>query len=107
MQLGVKNELIATKWGTHRFMIENNIQEASKLMVLPTESAKEPCLQAADYFLWAIQRLYEKEDIRYIEYMKDMYKLIIDIDDTRTRKYGEYYDTKRNLISLGKIKRGV
>lgn len=86
-----------------RFMQEHNLQDASKVTIYPSYPIKEPCLQAADYFLWALQRLYEKGENRYFEFLRDQFDLIIDIDDTSIKKYGEYYDNKRNPVSFDRI----
>lgn len=85
-----------------RFLSERRIQNQSEISIAPTYSKDEPCLQAADYFLWSLQRIYEMREDRYFSYLKDQFKLIIDIDDTRHKKYGEYYDGK-NMLQLGKL----
>ncbi len=54
-------------------------------------------LQAADYFLWALQRAYECCEIRYVEYLRPAFRLIHDVDDTREARYGVYYNEKRPL----------
>lgn len=87
-----------------RYMNEKGISDYSQINTFPTLSRNEPCLQAADYFLWALQRLYEKLEMRYLDFVSEFYKLIIDIDDTRNNQYGEYYDS-RNPISIEKVKR--
>jgi hypothetical protein len=56
-------------------------------------------LQAVDYFLWALQRLYERGEDRYLVYLWDAVKLIHDIDDTRRHKYGEYYNKNNPLTA--------
>ena len=56
-------------------------------------------LQAVDYFLWALQRLYERGEDRYLVYLWDAVKLINDIDDTRRHKYGEYYNKNYPLTA--------
>lgn len=61
-------------------------------------------LQAVDYFLWALQRLFERCESRYYDFVADKVSLVYDIDDTRTNSYGEYY-TKENPLSLEKCKR--
>lgn len=38
-------------------------------------------LQVVDYYLWAVQRSYERGETRYYEYLADKFKLIIDWDD--------------------------
>ena len=54
-------------------------------------------LQVVDYFLWALQRLYERREIRYVEYLWPSFSLVHDIDDTREAQYGVYYTQKRPL----------
>ena len=51
-------------------------------------------LQAVDYFLWALQRLYERGEDRFIQLLWSRCRLVRDIDDTRKAKYGAYYDKK-------------
>lgn len=65
-------------------------------------SFSDPCLQVIDYLMWPISRLYEKQESRFYDYMADKYSLIKDIDDTRHRQTGEYYN-RRQKISLEKI----
>jgi hypothetical protein len=87
-----------------RFEQEHLSTKTPSLAVNPQHSKNEPCLQAADYFLWALQRLYEQRDDRYFEYIGDSCKLVIDIDDTRRKPYGEYFDNQSNRLSLQTIK---
>lgn len=65
--------------------------------------SNEPCLQIIDYFLWALQRLYERHEERYFTYLKDKFIRIIDLDDKREKSYGVYFD-ERNELTLEKIK---
>lgn len=65
--------------------------------------SNEPCLQIIDYALWALQRLYEKHEERYFEFIRDKFVRIIDLDDKREKGYGVYYD-KRNKLTVDKIK---
>lgn len=60
-------------------------------------------LQAADYFLWALQRLYERRDDRYFAPLSSHYRVIMDLDDTRRKPYGEWY-SHSNPLSLEKLK---
>jgi len=71
------------KWG---------YENQSTLRVLIQKNSEEPLLQAADYVLWAIQRVYERGEYRYYNYMKDKIRLVYDIFDTR------YYHSKENSI---------
>jgi len=60
----------------------------------PHESAT---LQATDYCLWALQRLYERHEERFFAVVADKFSLIRDLDDTREKQYGVYYTRKRPL----------
>lgn len=54
-------------------------------------------LQAVDYFLWALQRLYERREERYLEFVWPQVSLVHDVDDTRQKPYGVYYDRRKPL----------
>lgn len=56
-------------------------------------------LQAVDYFLWALQRLYEMGEERYVLYLWNAFRLVHDIDDTRQAGYGVYYTQKKPLTA--------
>jgi hypothetical protein len=56
-------------------------------------------LQAADYFLWALQRLYEKNEDRFWASIEAKVKWIYDRDDTREKPFGKYY-TPQNPLTL-------
>jgi len=60
-------------------------------------------LQAVDYFLWALQRLYARGEDRYITMLWPKCSLVIDVDDTRQNRYGVYY-TKKKPLSLAAIR---
>jgi hypothetical protein len=54
--------------------------------------------QAVDYFLWALQRFYERREDRYLKFVWPAVKLVYDIDDIRQAKYGTYYTQKKPFI---------
>ena len=59
-------------------------------------------LQVVDYYLWALQRMYERGEDRFFELLRPAYRIIMDLDDTRDREYGEWY-TDDNPLTLEKI----
>ena len=59
-------------------------------------------LQVVDYYLWALQRMYEKREARFFDLLRPSYRLIMDLDDTRNNDYGEWY-TDENPLTLAKI----
>jgi len=62
-----------------------------------------PGLQVVDYYLWALQRLYESQEERFFALLAPAYKLVMDIDDTRLKPYGAWY-SQANPLTLDKIK---
>jgi hypothetical protein len=74
--------------------------------VIKVESAT-PCahggLQAVDYCLWAIQRLYERGEDRYVQLLWPRCSLIRDIDDNRNASYGVYYQKKTPLCAASLV----
>lgn len=55
------------------------------------QSSDDVGLQIIDYYLWALQRLYERQDDHYFLKLQRDYRLIMDLDDTRSKPYGEWY----------------
>lgn len=76
------------KWG---------VTSQAPIQVIPNTPQSSPCLQAADYFLWALQRLYEQGEERYLAYLWPSFRLVQDIDDRRSARYGIYYTQKKPL----------
>lgn len=61
---------------------------------------KDSLLNLADYFCWTIQRVFEKGEIRYYNFIKEQIKLVIDIYDTENYEcWKNYYDNKKNPLS--------
>jgi hypothetical protein len=58
-----------------------------------------PALQAVDYFLWTVQRLFERGEDRFVGLLWPSFRLVIDMDDTRYACYGTYYDKNRPLTA--------
>jgi len=69
----------------------------SEITVFPVYPKDVPELQVVDYFLWSIQRLYEKEEDRYVSLLAPSIRLVIDMDDQRNAGYGKYYDRSHPL----------
>ena len=71
----------------------------------PAYPTNEPVLQAVDYFLWALQRVFEKREDRFLELLWPQCSLVVDVDDTRTAEYGTYY-TKQKPLKAAALKNG-
>lgn len=76
------------KWG---------IESVAPIEVVASDPVHNPCLQASDYFLWAVQRCFERGERRYLDLIWPKVALLIHRDDTRLTPAGEYYTRKRPL----------
>jgi hypothetical protein len=63
------------------------------------EPTNEPLLNIADYFCWAVQRVFEKGEIRYYYYINDKISLVVDLYDKKKFKGSKNYYTKRNKLT--------
>lgn len=59
-------------------------------------------LQVVDYYLWALQRVYERSEDRFFNYARPVYRLIMDLDDKTNNEYGEWY-SDASPLTLEKI----
>ena len=80
-----------------RFTNQWGIQSNASISVFPRTPAKCSGLQAVDYFLWALQRFYERREDRYVELLWPSFHMVYDLDDTRKNAYGRYYTRKKPL----------
>ena len=65
---------------------------------------QEPLLNLADYLCWAVQRVFEKGEIRYYNLVQSKISLVVDLYDTDNYKnWGNYYDKKNPLTVENKI----
>lgn len=82
-----------------RFVEKWGVPSAASIRIGVTTPRHSPGLQAADYFLWALQRCYERREDRYVELLWGQFSLVLDIDDTRETRYGVYYSRKKPLTA--------
>lgn len=80
-----------------RFCQQHGVESTSEMDVIAGKPVQCAGLQAVDYFLWALQRMYERREGRYVEYLWPHFRLVLDMDDVRDNQYGTYYTQKRPL----------
>lgn len=80
-----------------RFTAQWGINSAAPIEVTAGRPQEAAGLQVADYLLWAVQRLYERREERYVDLVRPALRWIHDVDDTRTAQYGVYYTRKKPL----------
>lgn len=74
------------------------------LELCPAYPWEAPCLQVADYALWALQRCYEKGEDRFLKAIWPKVSLIHDVDDRNQKRYGKFYTRKSSPPDIQKIK---
>jgi hypothetical protein len=66
----------------------------------------DPILSLADYTLWVVQRIFEKGEVRFYDYISNKIKLVVDLydykDNTKPKWYN-YYTPKNKLSEDNKI----
>lgn len=80
-----------------KFRDKWDVESAAPIEVVASTPTRVVCLQAVDYFLWALQRCYERGERRYIDLLWDKVGLIVDRDDTRKSGAGAYYKRREPL----------
>lgn len=80
-----------------RFYNKCGVSSEAPIRLYNSIPKTSPSLQAVDYFLWALQRLYERGESRYVEFLQERLSLVIDLDDTREAPYGMYYSKQKPL----------
>jgi hypothetical protein len=58
------------------------------LHIQTQKSGQNSVLQAVDYVNWAVQRAFERQEMRYFEYLRDKYELVWDVFDRANYKGG-------------------
>ncbi len=88
---------MALKMAQERFAQQRGIAALSDVAVIPRHSHESGGLQATDYFLWSLQRFYERKEDRYLDLLWKSFRLVHDLDNTRQAPYGVYYTQKKPL----------
>jgi len=93
----------AIEFAPNLLQTQNSLQSNKLTDVVLNVSAATPKehvgLQAVDYFIWALQRLYERGEDRYLVYLWQAFGLVHDIDDTCKTEHGVYYTQNKPLTA--------
>ncbi len=84
---------------TARKRFEAQWQRSNAVVIHPRQSSPriDVPLQATDYFLWALQRHFERGESRYIEMLWPQVGLVHAVDETAVKRYGVFYTKKKPL----------
>jgi len=81
-----------------RFTVKWQRPVSSAIQVREASPTAEAALQATDYFLWALQRHFERGESRYLELLWPQVALVHAVDQTAQTAYGVYYTQKKPLV---------
>jgi hypothetical protein len=71
-------------------------------LVLSSQSSKSIGLQIVDYYLWTVQRLFERAEGRFFAGMAGQFEYVWDLDDTRLSEEGMRYEGTDALLKLAR-----
>ena len=61
---------------------------------------REPLVNVADYLGWAVQRVFEKGETRFYDYLRERIRLVVDLYDSANYEGNRnYYDHQRNPLT--------
>ena len=93
----------ALEKGIQQFSEKWNHQVSTHIEVLTDRPNEEPMLQVVDYVNWAVQRAYHRGEMRYFEFLREKYSLVLDVFDKATYRKGDnYYGRKTNPFDVTK-----
>lgn len=86
-----------------------NIQNIDNCQVVANVQPyySDPILCLADYCLWAVQRIFERGETRFYDYICEKISLVVDLYDYQDKtkpKWYNYYDKKNPLTENNQIK---
>ena len=74
-------------------------QISSKVVFDVQNHHTEPLLNVADYLCWAVQRVFEKGETRYYDFLGEKFSLVVDLYDSASYEGSKNYYSKRNPLT--------
>src|SRR5205807_10584187 len=81
------------------------VKSKHTVSVVNSGPAEHAGLQAVDYFLWALQRFYEKGEDRFWNFVWPKVRAVHDLDDTREHSFGTIYWPDKPLTKDARAKK--
>jgi hypothetical protein len=79
------------------FEVDIGVTSRATVEIIPSSPKFCAGLQAVDYFLWALQRFYERGEDRYLNLVWPKTVVVHDMDDTREALHGVFYNKNKPL----------
>ena len=86
----------ALKTARDRFHGQWGITTDAPIDVIASTPKETTCLQAVDYFLWALQRRFERQEARYLNLLWSRIGLVVSADSSEAG-YGTYYIKSKRI----------
>jgi hypothetical protein len=97
-------ELAMTK-ARERFAKKQDAAEISSEVVFNVQNPRtEPLLCVPDYLAWAVQRVFERGEMRHYDFLRERISLVVDLYDAEKYEGSRnYYTPKRPLTAENKL----
>lgn len=84
-----------------RFSEKNDANKMKTNVLFEVQTpTREPLLNLADYLCWAVQRVFEKGEIRYYNLVRNKISLVIDLyDEQKIKGWKNHYDNLKNPLT--------
>jgi hypothetical protein len=91
---------LALHKATARFLKLHDVGEIRSQVVFNLQTPKtEPLLKIADYLCWTVQRVFERGETRYYDFMLDKIRLVVDLYDSDRYAGGKNYYKRDNPLT--------
>lgn len=99
------NLSLALEKAKERFGRGHDLKEICSIVVFNVQTPRtEPLLCVADYLCWAVQRVFERGEIRYYDFVKEKISVVVDLYDLDHYKNGgNFYKESRPLTVQNKL----
>jgi hypothetical protein len=89
--------------GAMRFQTRWKTEVQTTVEIESTQPIQEPLLQVVDYTNWAVYRAFERNEMRYFDYLRDRFELVVDLYDKANYRGGKnFYTRDRNPFDIKK-----
>lgn len=95
------NLKLALAKAKQRFCEKNDLTKLKTNILFEVQTpTREPLLNLSDYLCWAVQRVFEKGEVRYYNLIKDKVSLVVDLyDEEKIKNWKNHYDNKSNPLT--------
>ena len=95
------NLSLALEKAKERFSKGHDLKEICSIVVFNVQTPRtEPLLCVADYLCWAVQRVFERGEIRYYDFVKEKISVVVDLYDLDHYKNGGNFYKKDRLLTV-------